>query len=265
MGGLKIKNPATGLYEFGAGVYPASNEVWDDVALGVIGEARGDSAIVVGSGNVPNIAPLIDGLGSVCFADIATGHEDVFEAKRRSLELGYVFEDDPHRKDLYTMMGHNFEDELRLEAMRFDLTRPSSPLHIVNNPKSAEDFLKCAAGLSTSTAEVDFTDPDNVSALPDELGRVAWVHISNLVPFSLPAFSTASDKRTVFGGIAAFLSLIPGIQSDTSVSFSRFTNFGSFELLVDVFNYGDLDLRVLCEDGERRDSVEEVVEKIYIS
>lgn len=262
MNELAIKNPATGLYEISAGHFPVSNGVWDNASLRRIREAKGDTAVVIGSGNVPNIAPLIDGLSAVCFADWATGHEDVFEAKRRAVELGYRFEDDPQRSDLQTMMGQDFEYKLRLEAKRFDLTRPTSPLHVINNPKSAEVFLECADRLATSSAEIDLTKPDSVSALPDELGRVAWVHISNVVPFSLSAYSTDDQRDNVLAGVAGFLGLIPGIETDTSVSYSRYTYFGHglYELVVEVVDYKDLDIEVLPRDAVRGDSTNDDIE-----
>jgi hypothetical protein len=196
--------------------FPYSNEVWADEALDKARGASGEAAFVVGSGNVPNIGPLISGLSGVCFMDIEPIHARVFGAKLGAAGSTYEHE----RKQILIKAGHSLFSS-NIEAHQFDLTRSGNQgLHWMHNRDSADMFVQWANTHPVNPIDVEvdlFTRRLGKRTFPD-LGSVAWIHLSNVFPY---CHSPRKSSKPKPAHLSRLLGLIPCVKDETLVTFSK--------------------------------------------
>jgi hypothetical protein len=195
--------------------FPYSNEVWTDEVLDLARSASGEAEFVVGSGNVPNVAPLMDGLGNVCFMDIEPIHSEVFRKKHRAAAACSAYE----RNEILISTGCPL-DAFNLETLEFDFTRPEGQgLHWMQNRDSADSFVQWTERSSVNPIDVEvdlFARRLPKRTFPN-LGSVAWVHLSNVFPYCDSPRKSSKPKPA---HLPRLLETIPGVKDDTLITFS---------------------------------------------
>lgn len=192
--------------------FAVSNEVWPDSALSLVSSASGDAAAIVGSGNAPNILPLISGLERVAFMDISAGHGAVFRAKLNAVRSA---------GSLAHNLGARFAGVLLSEAGLFDMVRenPDNILHFTRNEQSRDAFAGLAEELVITDKNLNILDDMKAPEINKGAEKLAWLHLSNVVPYCVER-GAKDVERKLFG----FIDDMPGVDDDTVVTFSRRTD-----------------------------------------
>ncbi len=232
---MGLINPATGQFVPFPNAFVCSNEVWPSSELEIMSDATGEAAVIIGSGNAPNILPLISGLQTAVFADVFPGHAEIFKAKLAAASI------QPH--SWYSTLG-SFKDRWADEGKYFDLLRTDrDKQHVTSNPKRMQLFIDKCSSIDVIDAKVDVLRRETVANL-GYCGTVGWVHLSNAFPYCI---GDSIDEITGLDTMLSSIENIPGIHGDTRVSYSRFFgikskkyDFFSSKLVVTVKQMNDL-------------------------
>jgi hypothetical protein len=239
--------------------FATSNETWSNEALNAARACRvGSSAVLVGQAHATSVLPHIQApIEKIVFADVAYGHDKVFEAKMKALEA--VPEDIADAYEYLERLKISFgkwfgplseRDLVRLAtetSMHFDYTRLNHPQGVDRNPRRKMELLEKYApskgNLEIAQRIVDLSYPPLAAAL-DDVRDIAWLHLSNLA--ELTRDTSLSAK------VIQFAQRLKGIGGDTLVTYAihDLEAHGSWWPSVHASTIEDLDLDRLLQAHE---------------
>jgi len=205
---MKVKDCVSNLVLTIPDEFAVSNEVWPTETLDALRGVEGDAAAVIGSGNAPNILPILDKIERVSFMDIASGHGKVFRAKLNAARS---------TGSLACSLGTDFAAALLSEASLFDMTRVAKDKrHFTVNDESARAFSALPDDLMIADHSLNILDESKAQLVNPDAKRLAWLHLSNVVPYCVERGAKDVEKK-LFG----FIDDLAGVDDDTMVTYSK--------------------------------------------